>query len=148
MCKEIREERGQLTSADLLVTSIPKAGHYPFLDQPDLFMKALLEQTRPYRWDLHVACMHMTCWQERFLFGKVGRSTRVILFLVKHLALAVNILGQKPKSHQSILQVQVLPASPGAFCSQHQVLSCKPHGRSIQNKSSLQVFFVSQTLCL
>lgn len=51
VCKEIREERGQLTDADLLVTSIPKAGHYPFLDQPDLFMKALLQQTQPYRCD-------------------------------------------------------------------------------------------------
>lgn len=51
VCKEIREERGQLTSADLLVTSIPQAGHYPFLDQPDLFMKALLEHTKPYRPD-------------------------------------------------------------------------------------------------
>ena len=49
VCKEIREERGQLTPADLLVTSIPQAGHYPFLDQPDLFMKALLEHTKPYR---------------------------------------------------------------------------------------------------
>ncbi|KAL3155811.1 hypothetical protein ABBQ32_012824 [Trebouxia sp. C0010 RCD-2024] len=49
VCKEIREERGQLTPADLLVTSIPHAGHYPFLDQPELFMKALLEQTKPYR---------------------------------------------------------------------------------------------------
>ena len=50
VCNEIREARGQLTPADLKVTSIPKAGHYPFLDQPDLFMKALLEQTKPYRW--------------------------------------------------------------------------------------------------
>ncbi len=49
VCKEIREERGQLSPADLLVTSIPQAGHYPFLDQPDLFMKALLEHTKPYR---------------------------------------------------------------------------------------------------
>ena len=49
VCREIRQERGQLTPADLLVTSIPQAGHYPFLDQPELFMKALLEQTKPYR---------------------------------------------------------------------------------------------------
>ena len=56
VCREIREERGQLTAADLLVTSIPKAGHYPFLDQPDLFMKALLEQTKPYRYSIDVCC--------------------------------------------------------------------------------------------
>lgn len=58
VCKEIRDERGQLTPADLLVTSIPQAGHYPFLDQPELFMKALLEQTKPYRWR---CCCTLSC---------------------------------------------------------------------------------------
>ena len=57
VCKEIREERGQLTPADLQVTSIPQAGHYPFLDQPDLFMKALLEHTKPYRYAPSTTCL-------------------------------------------------------------------------------------------
>ena len=61
VCKEIRQERGQLTPADLLVTSIPQAGHYPFLDQPDLFMKALLEQTKPYRYASLKCSRETTC---------------------------------------------------------------------------------------
>ena len=61
VCKEIRQERGQLTPADLLVTSIPQAGHYPFLDQPELFMKALLEQTKPYRHASLRCCRQTAC---------------------------------------------------------------------------------------
>ena len=78
VCREIREERGQLSAADLLVTSIPKAGHYPFLDQPDLFMKALLEQTQPYRYALTV-CHDISRQQNitsvtRLLFMHAGVS--------------------------------------------------------------------------
>ncbi len=61
VCQEIRQERGQLTPADLLVTSIPQAGHYPFLDQPDLFMKALLEHTKPYRCVLFITDVAELC---------------------------------------------------------------------------------------
>lgn len=43
VCQQIKEARGQLTAADLVVTSIPHAGHYPFLDQPQHFMTALLD---------------------------------------------------------------------------------------------------------
>lgn len=50
VCEQIKQQRGQLTEADLLLTSIPHAGHYPFLDQPEHFMTALLQQTRPYRY--------------------------------------------------------------------------------------------------
>lgn len=49
VCEQIQQQRGQLTDADLQITSILHAGHYPFLDQPDDFMTALLKQTRPYR---------------------------------------------------------------------------------------------------
>lgn len=49
VCEQIKQQRGQLTDADLQITSIPHAGHYPFLDQPEHFMTALLQQTRPYR---------------------------------------------------------------------------------------------------
>ncbi|KAK9840870.1 hypothetical protein WJX74_005899 [Apatococcus lobatus] len=45
-CRDVVERRGRLSPDDLQVTVVPKAGHYPFLDQPQVFMKALLQQTQ------------------------------------------------------------------------------------------------------
>ncbi|KAK9823325.1 hypothetical protein WJX72_001941 [[Myrmecia] bisecta] len=46
VCADIKASRGPLSAADLHVAEIPSAGHYPFLDQPELFLQALVQQTK------------------------------------------------------------------------------------------------------
>ncbi|CAL5229333.1 g12639 [Coccomyxa viridis] len=41
----VRQSRGALSSTDCQVDIIPQAGHYPFLDQPMMFLEKVLSQT-------------------------------------------------------------------------------------------------------
>ncbi|KAK9813732.1 hypothetical protein WJX73_005841 [Symbiochloris irregularis] len=48
VCHNVEEERGKLGPADLQVESLADAGHYPFLEQPQKFITALLGQLKTY----------------------------------------------------------------------------------------------------
>ena len=127
VCNEIREARGQLTPADLKVTSIPKAGHYPFLDQPDLFMKALLEQTKPYRWDAlcehsRLTHSHLTCMSQAFycdILLEASQSSCVYVVLIFLFCMWV-------ACHHSHIWAEVLHAPYAERSFDNPCLLCRP----------------------
>ncbi|KAG2486348.1 hypothetical protein HYH03_014929 [Edaphochlamys debaryana] len=48
LCQRLRQERAPRCPSDLAVELIEDAGHFVFMDQPELFDKALMSVVRPY----------------------------------------------------------------------------------------------------